>query len=299
MSLIERALSRAKEPGTPAAAATAAAPVAPVTAAAPVRRPAAQSPPPPRRHADPQLRLTPEMATRLGLLTPPEVQHQRDSEFRQVKRTLVEAIRATPDANRMILVASALAGEGKSYSAANLARLIALEPDYSVLLVDADVIKPHVSRSLGLYERPGLVDALVDPTCDVESLVLTTDIDGLSVLPAGSAHANATELFASEQMRHVMGQLLSVPNRIIVVDSLPLLLTTEARSLAPLAGQVLLVVRAESTPQSAVVQAVDLLGQGIDVKLVLNAVSRNALTRYLGYGYGYSYDYASQQKARP
>jgi receptor protein-tyrosine kinase len=96
-------------------------------------------------------------------------------------------------------------------------------------------------------------------------------------------------------MRQVLDQLLSVPNRIVVIDSLPLLQTTEARALTPLASQLLLVVRAESTPQVAVKQALELISPEANVKVVLNAVVRSRLTRYLGYGYGYDYDY-SQKK---
>jgi MinD-like ATPase involved in chromosome partitioning or flagellar assembly len=154
------------------------------------------------------------------------------------------------------------------------------------------VIKPFVSQSLGIAERKGLMDALLDPVCNPEDLVLTTDIEGLSVMPAGSVSEHATEYFASGRAREVLEQLLAVPNRIIVVDTLPLLQTTEARALAPFAGQVLLVVRAESTPQAAVREALAVLGGATNVKLILNATVRTRVTRYLGHGYGYGYEYS-------
>jgi protein-tyrosine kinase len=280
MSLIEKALGKARQaiPAKPAG-----------ESAGNSQRPAMRMPVP--RMADkPQVIFTDEVKKRLGLIAPTDQEHQRAAEYRQIKRGVIGDIRESR-ANRIVLVASALAGEGKSFTSANLARSIALEPDYCVLLLDADVIKPHLTRSMRLADKQGLMNALVNPDVDIESLVLSTDVEGLSFLPAGSASEHATEYFASERMRSVLDTLLLVPNRIIVIDSLPLLLTTESRALAPLAGQVLLVVRAESTPQHAVKQSVELMGESTNVKFVLNAVVRTRLTRYFGYGYGYDYEY--------
>jgi protein-tyrosine kinase len=277
MSLIEKALGRIKSN------AAAAAPGASQRLALKL--------PEPRASLEPDLLVTEAMRERLGLKAADTLQHQHASEYRHIKRQIVADVRENP-ADRIVLVVSAIAGEGKSFTAANLARSLALEPDYTVLLVDADVINPQLTRTLGLSQRPGLMNALVDPACDVDSLILTTNIEGFSVLPAGSASTNATEYFGSDRMRAVLDRLRQVPNRIILIDSLPLLQTTEARALMSFASQVLLVVRAESTPQSAVRQAVELIGEDIAVKLVLNAVVRTQLTRYLGYGYGFDYGYS-------
>jgi protein-tyrosine kinase len=298
MSVIEKALGKARAAhvaapaatGTPAAVATA--PPAQVDTAATTARQRALKMPPPRVVPNPDVHFTEAMKHDLGLRAPPEQDHQRVSEFRHIKRNLLAAIRAG-EANQVILVASALAGEGKSYSAANLARSLALEPDYSILLIDADVANPRITQALGLLERKGLMNALVEPDCDVERLIVTTDIEGLAVLPAGGSHENATEYFSSERMRAVLQVLQTDPHRIIVIDSLPVLLTTEARVLAPLAGQVLMVVRSESTPQSAVEQAVGIIGKGVNVKLLLNAVVRTKAAGYFGYGYGYGYGYGN------
>ena len=284
MSVIEKALGKARA----SADATANSPVAD-TGATTARQRALQMPPS-RIVQNPDIRVNDQMLEKLGLLADAVQDFQRVSEFRHVKRNLLGAIRAG-ETNRVILVASALAGEGKSFSSANLARSLALEPDYSVLLIDADVAKPHVSSSLGLLERKGLMDAITEAGRDVESLILSTDIEGLSVLPAGTSNENATEHLSSDRMRAVLELLLEVPNRIIVIDSLPILLTTEARVLAPLAGQVLMVVRAESTSQAAVKHALEVLGKGVNVKLLLNAIVQTRASRYLGYDYGYKYGY--------
>lgn len=286
MSLVEKALNKLREAAGPA-------PVAEQRAAPYV---AEQRPVVPRAPVE-QIFLTPEMHKKLGLVAPPEQEHQRTSEFRHIKRQLLAEIQERPDA-RMVLVASALAGEGKSFTSANLARSLAQEPDFSVLLIDADVLNPQLTRSLSLQGKPGLTEAITQAGVDPESLVVGTDIAGLSVLPAGGSNERATEYFGSERMREVLATLLAVPGRILVVDSLPLLLTTEARSLTPHASQLLLVVRAESTPQSAVEQALAIIGESVNVKLVLNAVVRTPLSRYIGYGTGYEYNYAGSQGAR-
>jgi exopolysaccharide/PEP-CTERM locus tyrosine autokinase len=297
MSVIEKALGKARAsiasqdaPSTPATTAR-------VDTGATTAKQRALQMPPSRLSANPDVHITDRMYEDLGLRAAPAQDHQRVSEYRHVKRHLLGSIRAG-QVNRIILVASALAGEGKSFSAANLAYSLALEPDFSVLLIDADVAKPHLSHSLGLLERKGLMNALVEPDCDVENLILSTDIEGLWVLPAGSSHEHATEHLSSERMRAVLELLQETPNRIIVIDSLPILLTTEARVLAPLAGQVLFVVRAESTPQSAVKHAVEVLGKGTNVKMLLNAVVQTGASRYLGYDYGYSYGYGDPKRKR-
>ena len=302
MSLVERALSKVRESASPGSASSAdaqatskeglAGRAAQTAASVAVRDPF------PRIVVDPALKITDGVLLNAGLLAPIDQQRQIVSEYRHVKRRLLAEVQAGT-ANRMVLMASALPGEGKSFSSANLAMSLALEPDYTVLLVDADVIKPNLSRVFGLTEKPGLVDAVADPSADVESMIITTSIDGLSILPAGRMDPNATELFASLRMQYVVDQLLAVPNRLIVFDSLPMLLTTEARALVPLAGQVLLVVRAESTPQQAVLQALDVIGEDANVKLLLNAVVRTKAMKYLGYGYyGYDYNYGEDHADR-
>jgi exopolysaccharide/PEP-CTERM locus tyrosine autokinase len=300
MSLIERALNKARDGAAPVpvgsggrVGAEPPTPQAPASAVIPARSPAL------RRVESPELQVTDSLLAAAGLLAPHDQQRQVTSEYRHIKRRLLSEIQSG-SANRMILMASALPGEGKSFSSANLAFSLALEPDFTVVLVDADVIKPNLTRVFGLLGRPGLMDAAADRSVDVESLIVSTNIEGLSILPAGRTDANATEYFASSRMQELVNELLAVPNRLLVVDSLPLLLTTESRALVPLAGQVVLVVRAESTPQQAVLQAVDLLGEDVNVKVLLNAMVRTRAQAYMGYGYyGYNYNYGEGAPSQP
>lgn len=291
MSLIERALektrtaARATAP-TPTPAQEAAARVAVTTPSAVI----APAPSVPRERAAPDLQVSDELLHLIGVRAPEVSAHQQASEYRQIKRQLIAEIRQSGQSNtRFVMVTSALAGEGKSYSAVNLALSLARDPDFSTLLVDADVIKPNVSRQFGVDHRRGLTDAVTNDDLDPESLVVTTSIPGLSILPAGLPCRNATEYFGSTRMADVFRSLLLPPNRIVVLDSLPMLLTTEARALAAHAGQVVFVVRAESTPKRAVLQSLDLLGEDCNVKLILNAAEADKISQYYGYNYSYNY----------
>jgi protein-tyrosine kinase len=204
-----------------------------------------------------------------------EQERQLGHDYRQLKRPLLanafgRGVAALPS-GRALMVASALPGDGKTFTSINLAMSIALEKDVSVLLVDADVAKPHVSRLLNILEEPGLLDVLRDDNLDVESTILNTDVPNLYVLPAGRNADTATELLASVRMQSVVAQLCARdPNRVVLFDSPPLLLTSESRVLATHVGQVVVVVRADVTPQQAVLDALQLLPENRFVGLVLN-----------------------------
>lgn len=231
----------------------------------------------------------------------PEANRDRQfaDHYRQIKRPLVERACAPSDpgaANpRLIVMASALPGDGKTFTSINLALSLATERDISVVLVDADLPKPHVSRIFGVDKEPGLLEALSDPNIDVESLLLPTDIGSLSILPAGDPNENATELLASARMASIVARLLGRnPRRIILFDSPPLLVSSESHALASIAGQVVLVVKSGSTARHAVLDALAELGPDKNVSLVLNQ-GRVAVGGYYGYGgYGSHGDAAAK-----
>jgi protein-tyrosine kinase len=174
---------------------------------------------------------------------------------------------------------------------------MALEKDRTVLLVDGDLAKPHISRLFGVENEPGLLDVLKDPAKDVQSVILPTDIPGLSLLPAGSHSETATELLASERMVQIVEQLSRLTSRgVVLFDSLPLLITSESRVLLTLMGQIVLVVRANVTPQQAVKDAVELIGDK-KVWLVLNqAEVHGAMGYYYGSQYGYRKGYGQPEQ---
>jgi protein-tyrosine kinase len=237
------------------------------------------------------LNLDDNALDRLGLLPPADQRARLAAQYRSVKRQLINTIRTSRSQHdRMIVVTSALAGEGKTFTSINLALSLARERDYSVLLIDGDVVKPTVSRLLGVDKLPGLLDAVRSESTDVEELLVKTTLRGFGVLSAGSSSGDTTEELASASMARVCARLLAQPSRIVVVDSPPLLLTTEAQAIAQHMGQVIVVVDAHGTPQRAVLDAIDALGERRGVQLVLNRATRSTLqTYYYGYGDGTSY----------
>lgn len=210
-------------------------------------------------------------------------------EFRIVKRQVLAAAQASADGKaRRVLVCSPHPGEGKTFCAVNLSIAMAGERDGEVLLVDADFAKPSVLSTLGLPKAPGLMDALADRSIAVEDLVLSTDIPGLFVLPAGSQSSADSEFLASARTAEVLDRLTrGAPNRMLVFDSPPALAASPAAELAKHVGQALLVARADITGRSALEDAVQLLGACPDIKLLLNAASFSPSGRRFGTYYGY------------
>ncbi|WP_293881129.1 AAA family ATPase [Sphingomonas sp.] len=214
-------------------------------------------------------------------------------EFRLVKRQLIlnanGGTRGKPiEHGRMILICSAQPNEGKTFCAVNLALSLASERDTEVLLVDADVAKPEVLSTLGLAGDAGLMDALADPTIDVEDLVIRTSIAKLSVLPAGKALHDDTELLASARTKVVLESLAtSNPNRIVIFDSAPALAASPASVLALHVGQVLMIVRADRTTEAELKDAIALVDGCDTISLLLNAASFAGGTRSFGSYYGH------------
>ena len=287
MSLVERALKKLQESrgNTPPATAV---PVPGRQAVAPP--PAVSAPvragPLPRSS---RVATIDYAALRAVELLPAETEERRlKQEYRQIKRPLIANAMGRGVAElangHVILISSAMPGDGKTFTTSNLAFSMALEKDVSVLLVDADVAKRHVSRVIGIENEPGLLDVLRDESVDVESTIIDTDIPGLSLLPAGKNSATATEHLASARMETIVKQLVANdPSRIVLVDSPPLLLTSEARALASVCGQIVLVVRAGATPQQAVFEALQMLGEGRSIGIVLNGGSEENRRGYYGY----------------
>ncbi|PZO74829.1 MAG: chromosome partitioning protein [Sphingomonas taxi] len=214
-----------------------------------------------------------------GMIVPGAPVGPLAEEFRLIKRQLLIASARiaesdSPDKARMILVCSARPEDGKTFCAINLALSIAAERDTEVLLVDADVAKPDIVKQLGLIDGPGLLDALGDSRIDVEDMVIHTDVPHLSILPAGTKTAMDTELLASARTKVVIARLLAAnPRRILIIDSPPALAASAASVLAMRVGQVMLVVRADRTPESELRAAVNILDGCEHIQLVLNAVS--------------------------
>jgi exopolysaccharide/PEP-CTERM locus tyrosine autokinase len=220
--------------------------------------------------------LSPGSAHMTEFLTDPRLERLISDQYREIKRPLVAVGlgRGVPRlANgSVVMVTSSFANEGKTFTSMNLALSIARERDTTALLVDADLAKQHITRSLGLVGEKGLLDALQDESVDPESLLVATTVRGLRVLPAGSYGAqHGAELMNSLRMEQIVRQLANrYSNRMVIFDSAPLLLTSESRSLAQMVAQVLFVVRAGATPQAAVFDALRRIGKERLGGIVLN-----------------------------
>lgn len=229
-----------------------------------------------------------------GFVTPDAPRSQLADEFRVIKRPLLTNVSgksAAPVARaNLIMVTSSVPGEGKTFVAINLALSIAMELDHTVLLVDADVARPALLERLGLPPSRGLLDVLIDRTLDLSDVLLRTNIERLSLLPAGTAHARATELLASDAMNRLVEEMATrYPDRILIFDAPPLLASTESRVLATHMGQVMLVIEAERTPQASVTQALATIESCPVVMTVLNKVPHSRLGAYYGYYGQYGY----------
>jgi protein-tyrosine kinase len=290
MSLVEAAIKKMQAKSAEHAAAPDTRVVGKVTR---VEQNAAAAPGAPARRYNTEkiVRVDRQALRDAGLLPPDHQERALGDQYRQIKRPLIAgATGRGPNklANgQLIMMASAMPGEGKTFTSINLALSMSLEKDISVLLIDADVAKPHISRLFGVENEPGLLDVLHDPSIGLESVILPTDVPNLAVMPAGKASETATELLASNRMVELMGHLASDdPARIALIDSSPLLLTSESHVLTRVVGQVVLVVRAGATPQRAVQNALEQIADGASVGLILNQVTTSPLAYAYGYGYG-------------
>jgi protein-tyrosine kinase len=262
-------------------------------------RPAAQA-----GHASRHIELDIAALAAAGFITPNAPRSRLADQYRVIKRPLIRNATGKGAAvlkhGNLIMVTSALAGEGKSFTAVNLAMSIAAERDHTVMLVDADVARPSVPRMLGFPPGPGLLDVL-QGSVEMSSVLLRSDIDKLTLLPSGTPHPRATELLASEAMGRLLDDIANrYADRIVIFDSPPLLLTTEARVLATHMGQVVVVVQADKTLQAEVDRALATI-EACPVRLMLLNQARAQVEGAYGYGYGYGYGdeygYGRQQPA--
>lgn len=225
-----------------------------------------------------------------GFISRNDSKSQLAEEFRVIKRPLVNNVQSAhvngiPRSN-LILICSSLPSEGKTFVSINLALSIANELDKNVLLIDADVEKPSISKHFGIRSSPGLIEYLDDEKVLFSEILLKTDLPNLSLIPAGKRHKFSTELLSSQRMYHFADEVSRrYKDRIVIFDSPPLLVATQAQVLAELVGQVLLVVAAEETPQNAVNEAVTKLSN-CDVVMTLLNKTKKEIDLY-GYGYGY------------
>jgi receptor protein-tyrosine kinase len=213
-------------------------------------------------------------------------------EFRQIKRKLLNnafgSAAKTLQRSNLIMVSSAKPNEGKTFVAINLALSIALEQDKTVLLIDADVLRPSIIRELGIEEEPGIIEYLLGKTEHVSDIIYNTDIGKLKLIPAGKPHHLSNELLASEKMAALANELANrYPDRIVIFDCPPLIGVTETLVLANLMGQAVIVVEESKSSIADIKSATEHLNEDLALGLVLNKAIRSHKDLYGYYGYGY------------
>ncbi len=228
-----------------------------------------------------------------GILTPDRGRSLTTEEFRIIKNTVLRnRWQENSNLHNLIMVTSAVPGEGKTFTAINLAMSISSEKDLTVLLIDGDLSRPSIVKRLGIDADKGLLDLLEDPSLDVGDVILRTNVESLSVIPAGKPNHMSTELLASTRMKRLVEEISKrYPDRIIVFDAPPVLATTESSILARHADQIIFVVEAEGTRRSAVKSALDLISTCPNIGMVLNKARPQFGATQFGSYYGGYYAY--------
>ncbi len=229
----------------------------------------------------------------LGFITPVHKIEYLEEEYRVIKRPVLmnafgKGAAPVPKGN-LVMVTSSMPEEGKTFTSFNLAMSMASELDLTVLLVDGDVIRASLSKTLNVEGYAGLTDILEGKAEGIEEVILSTDNPKLKIIPAGRRQSYSTELLASDRMAYIAEELSArYPDRIIIFDAPPLLATTEATVLVNLMGQILLVVEAGKSKMHEVKAALSNISDDKVVGLILNKSRKNAAGYYGGYYGGYA-----------
>ncbi len=212
-------------------------------------------------------------------------------DYARIKRPLLSNVfgksASIVEKGNLILVTSSIPGEGKTYTAINLALSIANERDNTVLLVDCDVAHHGASSALGITNKLGLVDILGNDELSVSDVMLRTDIPGLCLISSGKRHQFVTELLASQRMSELVTEISKrYDDRVIIFDGPPLLPTPQTKILSDLVGQIVFVIEAGKTPQTVVEEALDMISKEQATGLVMNKCE--GISGRSSYYYGYS-----------
>jgi receptor protein-tyrosine kinase len=230
---------------------------------------------------------------RAGMVDWSRTRSRVSEEFRLVQRQILRNAFAPPGAepgfSNLLMVTSARPGEGKSFTAVNLAGSIARQGNNHVLLVDADSKRDSICYPMGLADAPGLLDLAANPKLDPSTLIVRTPIDQLSILPIGRERERSPVLFSSQEMIRLIQSLgRRYADRLLVLDAPPCLSTSDPAVLAPVVGQILFVVEAERTQRGEIEASLDLLQACPTIALVLNKQQMSSRYTFGAYSSYYS-----------
>jgi polysaccharide biosynthesis transport protein len=221
------------------------------------------------------------------LVTQVRPQSQMAESYRALRTSLLLSNLGSPP--KVIMVTSALPQEGKTTTSINCGVVLA-QKGVRVLLIDADLRRPSIHKTLGMGPRSGLSNVLTGSSTLEQTITRSSILPNLYILPAGTPPPNPAELLASSNMRDVLAQLREQYDH-IVVDTPPSLSVTDAVVLSPRADAVMLVIRSAQTTKQALRRARDILAQ-VNAKVVgvlLNAVDLSSPDYYYYYEYQSKY----------
>ena len=249
-----------------------------------------------RRLRLPLLGLVPAMSgDRIPVLTE-AVPHDFGEAFRSLRTSLV--FTSGSESTRIIAVTSSQPLEGKTTTACNLAMALALGGS-RVLLIDADMRRPGLHKTMGMQNGNGLSNLLVGQ-CRVREAVQRTAEPNLFVITAGRTPPNPSELLSSARMSHFVANLASGPFDWVVIDTPPVLAVTDAVIIAQQVGALVFVVGSEMTRRVHAERALETLqaGKARGIGAVLNRVDFDRNKYYYSRYYGYQYkNYYGQNSA--
>ena len=241
-----------------------------------------------------QIRLDFRVLRQQGMITPDNLSSALSNEFRGIKRKLLQKVRdpkTRATVNNLIMITSSLPGEGKTFSSINLALSLAAERGLRVLLIDADVIRPSIGNVFVSPPSEGLTDLLSGKVKQVsEVLHHCVDVPNLSVIFAGNPQRNSPELISSGQMHSLCHELSArYPDRVIVLDTPPVLASSEPAILATYVHQLIMVVAAAQTDRHQLRKSLESVSSCQNVNLLFNKAPRWNEAEYNSYyGYGYA-----------
>jgi succinoglycan biosynthesis transport protein ExoP len=217
------------------------------------------------------------------LITHVRPQSQMAESYRALRTSLLLSHLGAPP--KVIMVTSALPQEGKSTTSINCAVVLA-QKGVRVLLIDCDLRRPSIHKTLGMGPRSGLSNVLTGSTTLKQAITVAPTLPNLDVLPAGTPPPNPAELLASANMRDVLAELREKYDH-IVLDTPPTLSVTDAVVLSPRADAIVLVIRSGSTTKQALRRSRDILMQ-VNARVsgvLLNAVDLSSPDYYYYYEY--------------
>jgi polysaccharide biosynthesis transport protein len=240
-----------------------------------------------------RLSLTAASQEAVELVTQSRPQSQMAESYRALRTSLLLSSLGAPP--KAIMVTSARPQEGKTTTAINSAIVLA-QKGVRVLLVDADLRRPSVHKTLGMGPRSGLSNVLTGSATLEQTITVSPILPNLFILPAGTPPPNPAELLASSQMKDVIDELREQFDH-VVIDTPPTLSVTDAVVLSPRVDAIILVIRSGQTTKQALRRARDILMQvnAHVTGVLLNAVDLTSPDYYYYYEYQGKYSHYYQE----